>query len=545
MTKVRAIHSGPATPVGRAQAEEPAPAQLSVSAIGSAPPALGLRHRRSRTRAEASPAAAPAGRRRRWLRVTRALAAGLLCVAAAACSSSGGGGGDDEAGDGGEAGVDDTTTVEAVPEPDFASMSESELATQAYVAGYPLVVSMRTMQRLGGLIGVNTMFWQNQVGAGNRGVIVAPNRDTIYSLAVLDLRSEPMAITLPEVTDRYYTYQFLDAWTETFDYVGTRATGGRAGTWVVTPPGWEGELPDGAEQIGASTPLVFLLGRYLVQDEADAANIAPIRDQAKLQPLSTLAGTPAPAAPPALGTEKGTAQDIPADAAFFDELGDALAINEPATDLQRELFTQVDALGVGAGKHPATDAALGADTALLAEGAVAGSQQIEGNITAFGDSTNGWVSNPEIGVYGDDLLLRATVAKVAFGANVGEEALYPIARQDSTGAPLNGNKTYTITFPAGALPPAEEFWSITPYGPDMFLVDHPSDRYTIGDRTPGLTFEDDGSLVLTLSHDEPATGAGNWLPVPEGDFVLILRLYLPTEAALDGSYAYPGIVPAA
>jgi hypothetical protein len=226
-------------------------------------------------------------------------------------------------------------------------------------------------------------------------------------------------------------------------------------------------------------------------------------------------------------------------------LGDALAISEPSTDFQRELFTRVDALGVGAGKHPATDAALGADAALLAEGAAAGSQQIEGNIGSFGENINGWIANTDIGAYGDDLLLRATVAKVAFAANEPEEALYPIAREDSTGAPLDGSKAYTITFPADALPPAEEFWSLTPYGPDMFLVDHPSGRYTIGDRTPGLTFEADGSLVLTLSHDEPATGAGNWLAVPEGDFVLILRLYLPSPAALDGSYEYPGIVPAA
>jgi hypothetical protein len=376
-------------------------------------------------------------------------------------------------------------------------------------------------------------------------VIVAPNRDTIYSLAVLDLRSEPMALTLPEVGDRYYTYQFLDAWTETSAYVGTRATGGRAGTWVVTPPGWEGELPEGAQQIEASTPLVFMLGRYLVQDDADVANIAPIRDQAKLQPLSALAGTPAAPAPPALGTEKGAAQDIPADAAFFDELGDALAISEPSTDFQRELFTRVDALGVGAGKHPTTDAALGADAALLAEGAAAGSQQIEGNIGSFGENINGWIANTDIGAYGDDLLLRATVAKVAFAANEPEEALYPIAREDSTGAPLDGSKAYTITFPADALPPAEEFWSLTPYGPDMFLVDHPSGRYTIGDRTPGLELGDDGSLELTLSHDEPAPDGApvNWLPVPSGPFVLMLRLYLPQDEVLDGTYEYPAVEP--
>ena len=189
------------------------------------------------------------------------------------------------------------------------------------MAGSPLVVSVRTLQRLGGLVGVNKLFWQNALSGPTSRVVVAPNRDTLYSIAVLDLRSEPMALTLPAVTDRYSTYQLLDAWTESFAYIGTRATGGRAGTWVITPPGWEGDLPAGAERLESPTPQVFLLGRFLVDDDADIANVTAISTRTELQPLSELTGSMPGPPPPPLGEPAGTAQDLPTDATFFDELG--------------------------------------------------------------------------------------------------------------------------------------------------------------------------------------------------------------------------------
>ena len=158
------------------------------------------------------------------------------------------------------------------------------------MGGYPLVVSTRTFQRLAGLFGVNSLLWQSSLAGPKSRIIVAPNRDTLYSVAVLNIRSEPMVLTLPAVTDRYYTYQLLDAWTESFAYIGTRATKGRAGTWVITPPGWKGEVPEGTEQIEATTPQVLLLGRYLVDDEADIANVTAISRTSKLEPLSSYAG---------------------------------------------------------------------------------------------------------------------------------------------------------------------------------------------------------------------------------------------------------------
>lgn len=432
-----------------------------------------------------------------------------------------------------------TTTTAPAPTPeDIDAMSDEELAAEAYVAGFPLVVSTRTMQRLGGLLGTNSLFWQTALSGPDSRVIVAPNRDTLYSIAIIDLRGEPQVLTLPEVTDRYFTYQLLSPWTESFAYIGTRATGGRAGSWAIVPPGWDGEVPDGVEVVESPTPQVFLLGRWLVDDDADVANVVAIRDQSSLQPLSALTSDEPAPAPPPLGEPAGTAQDIPADATFFTELATALAVNPPATDVQRALFAAAEErLGLG------TDAPL--DDALAA-GAAAGQERIDGEVGARAEVVDGWSVNREIGTYGDDLVLRALVARIGWGANVPEEAVYPVARVDADGAPLDGSdgRAYEMTFATDGLPPLEDlgFWSLSVYGGDMFFTPHPAGRWTIGDRTPDLTFAADGSLTITLAPDEP-TDAANWLPVPDGPFVLMLRLYLPAGPILDGTWSPPGVTP--
>lgn len=438
----------------------------------------------------------------------------------------------------------DGTTTEAAdaaaltPE-DIEAMSDEELAAEAYVAGYPMVVSIRTMQRLGGLLGTNTLFWQGALSGPDSRIIVAPNRDTLYSVAVLDLRSEPLVLTLPEVTDRYYTYQLLSPWTDSFAYIGTRATDGRAGSWLIAPPGWQGEAPDGVEVVPSPTNQVFLLGRFLVDDEADVANVSAIRDRSSLRPLSAVTGGAPGEAPPPLGEPAGTAQDIPTDASFFAELAPSLAANPPPTEGQRALWAAAEErLGIGA------DGTVDGDAAVLDAGAATGDERITAEVASRTELVDGWTTPRDIGVYEDDLALRAFVSRIGWGANVPEEAVYPVARFDAAGEALDGGRTSTITFAADRLPPLEHlgFWSLSVYGDDMFFAPHPSGRYTIGDRTPGLTFGDDGSLTITLSHDDP--GGTNWLPVPDGPFVLMLRLYLPSTPILDGTWAPPGVVPA-
>lgn len=461
--------------------------------------------------------------------MTRAAAVPVALALLAGVAACGAGGADDPGSSGAAPTEDPTTTLEV------DAMTDEELAAEAYVAGYPLVVSMRTLQRFAGFLGTNDLTWQQALSTPRTRVIVAPNRDTLYSISVLDLRADPMVLTLPEVpAERYFTYQLLDAWTESFAYVGTRTTGGRAGTWVIAGPGWDGgeaDLPEGAEVVEATTPLVFLLGRFLVDGDHDVGAVMAIRDETSLQPLSAAMGVEPPPPPADLGPAPGRPQEIPNDASYFDELAAAVALNPPATDAQRALFAEVD--------RRLADA----DPALLAAGAAAGEQRITGAARQRDAERveGGWSVHRDIGTYGDDLLLRAFVARVGWGANVPEEAVYPVARRDAAGQPLDGAHTYRIAFPPGGLPPVDGFWSLTAYGPDLFFVDNDAGRWSVGDHAPGYVERADGSVEVVLSHEQPAEDDVVWLPVPEGRFNLMLRLYLPQGPILDGTYELPPI----
>ena len=179
---------------------------------------------------------------------------------------------------------------------------------------------------------------------------------------------------------------------------------------------------------------------------------------------------------------------------------------------------------------------------VLDDAAAAGDARIDEAVDSEGGPVGGWAVRPDIGRYGDDLLGRALVARVGWGANVDEEAVYPVGRVDAAGDPLSGEHTYRITFPPGGLPPVDAFWSLSVYGDDMFFTAHPSGRYTTGSEDPELVAGPDGSVEIVLAHEEPAD-ARNWLPVPAGPFVLMVRLYLPGSAILDGSYQLPPIEP--
>jgi hypothetical protein len=302
-------------------------------------------------------------------------------------------------------------------------------------------------------------------------------------------------------------------------------------------------LPTGSTQIESPTPTMFLLGRYLVRDAADAANVTSL--DRTLVPLHTVTGDTAPAPSPPLGTPPGKPQGVGTDgAAFFDELGDTLAVNPPASDFDRRELERFASLGIGPNLHPAA----GADAASLSAletGVTDGMQRIVDATFASGKVQNGWTTRLDIGVYGENSLTRALVSKVGWGANVPEEAVYPASAKAADGAAYTGANDYMMHFDAGNLPPIDAthgFWSLTLYAPDMFFVENAIKRYAIGDRTAGLTFNTDGSLDLFIQNTEPAR-VGNWLPAPAGEFVLMMRLYLPQASVLDGTYVYPAVTP--
>lgn len=152
-----------------------------------------------------------------------------------------------------------------------------------------------------------------------------------------------------------------------------------------------------------------------------------------------------------------------------------------------------------------------------------------------------WGPPPDvpIGDYGDRVLVRAVVARIGLGANRSAFALYQNAGADGRGRPLDGHHRYQLVFPPGQAPPAEAFWSVTVYGPDAFLVDHPSGRHALGSTSP-LVPDRDGAIILTLSNTPPEDQpVSNWLPIPEGPFEVTLRLYAPREEALTGAWRAP------
>lgn len=414
--------------------------------------------------------------------------------------------------------------------------SLEQLATDGFVFGYPLVVTERTMQTFAPAVGINRPFTQRARSNASSRTVVAPNADTLYAIAVLDLRSGPLLLSLPDILDRYHTFQLLDAWTESFAYLGTRTTGGAGGTWLLAPAGWTGSVPDGVARIDVPTPQAFLLGRVLVASDADVPNVTALTSQVTITPLDPGASPPPPLAtspgPPALTGENGLA--------FWDELGDALALNPPTTDEQRALLSRLEALGVGPGRHPSSEVDDPAVRAALEAGIVAGRARIE-QIIDDTPTVGGWRFRTDIGTYGDDLDTRAAIARNGWGANVHAEAVYPSAVVDADGAPLDGRNLYRIRFTADALPPVHAFWSLTLYGPDRFFVENALQRYAIGDRSPGLAYGADGSLDLYVGAVAPAGREANWLPAPAGEFSLMLRLYLPAVAIGDGGWVPPRI----
>jgi len=421
-----------------------------------------------------------------------------------------------------------------------ATKDAATLATDAYIWGLPFVVTMRTMQSLAPAIGINHLYAQAQLSDASSRTIVAPNVDTLYEVAILDLRDGPYVLTVPEIHDRYYTFQFLAMNTESFAYIGTRATGGDAGSWVIAPPGWEGSVPAGTQLFKAPTSLVFMLGRFLVLNAGDLPSANGVMSHVRLEPLTYGSATPEASS---LGSPPGKPQDAAdAGAAFFDELGDTLAIAPPTSDVDVEAMRGFAAIGIGPGKHPAADGTA-ESRAILAQGVVDATDRITDLVAASAISVNGWDSQGQMGTYGDNFPLRAAIASIGWGANVPEEAVYMHSEKDANGQEYSGDHNYVLHFAADQLPPAKAFWSLTLYGPDHFLIDNPARRYAISDRTPGLQFNADGSLDIYFQRSAPAGHESNWVPTPVGSFYLSLRIYLPEQSVLDGTYHPPPVMP--
>ena len=382
--------------------------------------------------------------------------------------------------------------------------------------------------------------------------IVTPNSDTPYSWLFLDLRAEPVVLCVPEIAkDRYYSVMLTSQYTFNFGYIGSRATGNGAGCYAVAGPGWKGATPAGVKKVFTSET-EFALATYRTQlfNAADIDNVKAIQAKYEAKPLSAFLGKPAPAAAPAIdwpkidaATEKKDVLSyLPFLLQFAPPIGPA-AVEVPL----RQKFARI---GIEAGKQFPTVKLTDADKAAVAEAAKAAATAIKAKIETMGKLVNGWtVVNSGIGdraLYDGDWTQRAAVAVAGILANDPAEAVYPITRKDGNGQPLDGSKhNYTLTFPADAFPPVNAFWSVTMYdGKTQLLIKNSIDRYLINSpMLPDLKKNADGSLTLYIQKDEPTDPVqkANWLPAPDGPIYIVMRLYWPKEAALNGKWQPPGI----
>jgi len=382
--------------------------------------------------------------------------------------------------------------------------------------------------------------------------VVTPNADTVYSFVWMDLRAEPMVLCVPEIEkSRYYSIQLINLYTYNFGYIGTRATGNGAGCYAIAGPEWSGKEPEGIDDvIRSSTEFAFAIYRTQIFGPADIGNVKAVQAGYKAETLSDHLNTDAPDPAPAVDWmkfDKETAQKDPLSyLAFILQFAPPIGEAEVEKPL-RERFARI---GIEAGK-PYPSIELSSDIrAAIAEGLKAGAKKAEAKKADVGQVVNGWQVSQ--GLFGDrammkdDYLMRAAAALVGLYGNNSEEAFYPLTRVDGEGNELDGSSTsYTLTFPADEFPPANAFWSVTMYdGKTQLLVDNPIDRYLINSpMLPGLQKNDDGSLTMYIQHDEPADAKAkaNWLPAPDGPIYMVMRLYLPAKAALDGSWQPPAI----
>ena len=377
--------------------------------------------------------------------------------------------------------------------------------------------------------------------------VVSPNVDTTYTVGQIDLSDGPLVVDVPDTKRRYYVLQFMDAYSNTFAYVGRRTTGTKPGSYVLVPPGYSGALPAGVKPLRSPTNLIWLIGRTLVKSAADLPAVTQLMGGYRLTPLARWSAGER-AAPLVLASfpPMQIELELPKGLAYFDQLGAALAANPPPKGDACALKA-FRAVGIGPGRTPSTQAT-GAVRSALAAGAKAGPRLVTravAHVNAYSSGrNNGWlVSLNYIGDYGRNWLGRAVIARFALGANTAEETVYPSAITDSRGRPLRGRHRYRIRFPRGKLPPADAFWSLTMYDAEGYLHPNSLRRYAIGDRTTGLRRARDGSLTLAVQSSRPKGSArANWLPAPRGRFRMIMRIYEPRRAALTGRWRPPPVV---
>ena len=428
------------------------------------------------------------------------------------------------------------------------------IAKEAYTYGFPLVDDYRIQYSY--FVDTKSPEFKvpwNQIRNEPRvytpadKTIQTPNSDTPYSFVGMDLRAEPMVLTVPPIEkERYFSIQLIDAYTFNFDYIGSRATGNEGGSYMVAGPNWKGETPKGVKKVFPSeTQFVFAVYRTQLFNPGDLDNVKKVQAGYKAQTLSAFLGQPAPKAAPAIDFIKPlTPAEEKTSPQFFNILNFVLRFC-PTNPSETELMARFAKLDIGAGKTFDANKLTPEMKAAIEQGMADSWADLEALKKEFDE---GKVSSGD--VFGtraylkNNYLYRMIAAALGIYGNSKQEAMYPTYYVDEAKQKLDGANRYTLRFAPGQLPPVNAFWSLTMYDqPQSLLVANPINRYLINSpMLPQLKKDTDGGLTLIVQNESPGKDKeANWLPAPKGPFSMIMRLYWPKTEAVEGKWTAPPV----
>jgi hypothetical protein len=439
-----------------------------------------------------------------------------------------------------------------------ATISEQEahaIGVDAYLYFYPLITMDVTRKQFtniepGKEFGrgpMNAFASMPAYPAASDKGVVRYNFDTLYSAVWLDMTNEPMIVSVPDTGGRYYLLPMLDMWTDVFASPGWRTTGTQAGNFLITPPGWSGTVPSGMTRISAPTPIVWIIARTKTDGPSDYDAVHKIQSGYRVTPLSEWGKAAKPVevkVDPTVDMKtppKVQVDSMPADR-FFAYAAELLKVIPPhITD--QPMIAQLKKIGFEPGKGFDLDKADPAIRNALMGIPAEARRLMEWKIPTLARVVNGWSMNTDtMGVYGNYYLKRAIVAQVGLGANLPEDAIYPVNLGDESGKPLDGANKYALHFNKGETPPANAFWSVTLYDSQGFQVPNALGRFNVASWMP-LKYNGDGSLDLYFQNENPGVDKeANWLPAPKGAFNLLMRLYAPKSEALTGLWNPPRVI---
>ncbi|MBC7997078.1 MAG: DUF1254 domain-containing protein [Leptolyngbya sp.] len=429
-----------------------------------------------------------------------------------------------------------------------------DIATDAYAYFYPMVTMEVTRRQctnhgIGAVPGfgpANLFSHMRAYPDADFKTVVRPNFDTLYSIAWLDITSEPIVLTVPDSKDRYYLLPILDMWSDVFASPGWRTSGTQEQHYAIVPPTFTAELPEGLQKIVAPTPYSWMIGRIKTDGPEDYSNVHAFQDGLKLTPLSQWGKSASPVVAKIDGSIDMKTPPLEIvnsmSAADYFALSSELMTKHSPHVTDWSTLARLQKIGIQQGKKfdfksLSADAQKG-----LERGAKDSLKTMSETLKIMGRLVNGWLMNTDtMGVYGNYYLKRAVVTLVGLGANQPEDAVYPMNLTDADGQKMDGNNNYVLHFEKSELPPVNAFWSLTMYDKDGYPAANSINRFAVSSWMP-FNYNSDGSLDLYIQNTNPgADKEVNWLPAPKCELGMTMRLYAPKASVLECIWNPPAI----